>query len=222
MTAERLIRLLQQPGQLALISYEELKTLVLAYPFSPHLRQLLLLKAQQTGHHEYERNLAAAAAHSIDRSFLYHLIVPVPVVEKTAIREEILELKPIATLMRDLEAIAPVEKNIEPVAETAAVEVPQPVAPPAPARNFGSWVGQFNLPVLPPAPPPPPPSAPSNAAVMAQKSVEENREVLSETLAKIMARQGHHEKAISMYERLMVAYPEKSAIFAAAIEELKK
>ena len=106
MTAERLIRLMQHPDQLDLIPYEELKTLVLAYPYSHHLRQILLLKSQQIQHHELERNLSAAAAHSLDRGLLFKRVVPSRIRQQV----EVLELKPIETVLRTLEAIAPVER----------------------------------------------------------------------------------------------------------------
>ena len=57
---------------------------------------------------------------------------------------------------------------------------------------------------------------------LATKSVEENHSVASETLAILLARQGHTDKAIEMYERLRLLFPEKSAYFAARIENLKK
>ena len=281
MTAERLIRLLQHPEQLERIPYEELKTLVLAYPYAHHLRQLLLFKSQQIQHHETERNLAAAAAYSLDRGLLFKHCTPNMVRQQV----EVLELKPIETVLRNLEAIAPVERKemvAPPPAETTQIndnqeikitpppiDVPAPVfeippitppespvaeapetvvaAPPtvvvsAPLPSFSVWVTQFNLPPIPPRPYKPTPIAAddddqaeeevykppvavrekSMAQQLAEKSVSEKEEVVSETLAKLMARQGHREKAISMYERLIVANPEKSAIFAAAIQELKK
>lgn len=58
-------------------------------------------------------------------------------------------------------------------------------------------------------------------AKIAQQSLLEQDEVISETLAAILARQGQKEKAIKMYERLILQFPKKSAFFAAQINKLK-
>jgi hypothetical protein len=60
------------------------------------------------------------------------------------------------------------------------------------------------------------------AQVLAEKSVAENQSVISETLARLLVQQGYKEKAINMYQRLSLAFPEKSAYFAAEIDKLKK
>lgn len=57
---------------------------------------------------------------------------------------------------------------------------------------------------------------------VARKSLEENAEIVSETLAEILAGQGQNEKAIQMYERLSLIFPKKKAFFAQQIQNLKK
>ncbi len=46
-------------------------------------------------------------------------------------------------------------------------------------------------------------------------------EVISETLANILAKQGHLEKAVEMYQKLILKFPEKSSYFAALIKKIK-
>ncbi len=60
--------------------------------------------------------------------------------------------------------------------------------------------------------------SPTNAAKM---SIVDSEEFVTETLAKIYANQGNKEKAISVYKKLMLKYPEKKTYFAALIEKLK-
>lgn len=60
------------------------------------------------------------------------------------------------------------------------------------------------------------------ADVKAKESLFENEELVTETLAKIYALQGNINKAIRAYEILSLKFPQKSAYFAALIQELKK
>jgi len=61
-----------------------------------------------------------------------------------------------------------------------------------------------------------------NPVNMAKKSVQESDEFVTETLARIYAKQGNHHKAIRAYQKLSLKFPEKTAYFAALIEELKR
>ena len=54
-----------------------------------------------------------------------------------------------------------------------------------------------------------------------ERREHESLEFCTETLAQIYAEQGYYDHAIHIYEKLILAYPEKNAYFAALIEKLK-
>lgn len=56
---------------------------------------------------------------------------------------------------------------------------------------------------------------------MAKQSAEESEEIVSETLANIYTKQGLYKKAVQMYEKLGLHYPEKFTYFASLIEQIK-
>ncbi|MCB9328323.1 MAG: hypothetical protein H6572_06510 [Lewinellaceae bacterium] len=56
---------------------------------------------------------------------------------------------------------------------------------------------------------------------LAKQSVEKRKSVISENLAELLLVQGHYNQAIEMYNQLSLVFPEKSAYFAAKINEIK-
>ncbi len=272
LTQERFFQIVDAPDILRRITYEELKTLALAYPYAHNLRCLLAVKARQIDHPDLARNLATAAAYSLDRTRLFLLVAPQVIAPQQVLApEEVLELKPIETVKRELEALAPVareeksaaapmasESLAPPVYEENFIAEPTPSEPlevekPAPQtplthQAFSEWVSHFQPPVLEASPAKPisekmvsplpatdfleeeadepadkeSPKTSGLAQQLAERSVAENQDVISETLAKLYAKQGYRDKSAQMYARLALLFPDKSAYFAAEIDKLKK
>ncbi len=88
------------------LSYEELKTIVLEYPYSPNLHLLLLLKSKLDNHKDYDKNLAMAATYSINRDYLFRLLQnpELEFVESQQVlkEEDVLELKELSSLEKEL------------------------------------------------------------------------------------------------------------------------
>lgn len=60
-----------------------------------------------------------------------------------------------------------------------------------------------------------------NPVNMAKQSVEEDDELVTETLANVYYKQGHYKKAIRAYEKLCLIYPHKMTYFASLIQKIK-
>jgi hypothetical protein len=74
MTNEQLTAYLQDESYIYTLSYEELKTLVVQYPYASNLRVLLLKKSYVEQNKDYDRNLQMASTYATNRKHLYKLI----------------------------------------------------------------------------------------------------------------------------------------------------
>lgn len=96
MSQEQLTAYLQDESYLFSLSYEELKTLVMQYPYATNLRVLLLKKSYIEQNKDYERNLQTLATYTTNRKFLYKLVQQLRAIEapseNVVLGEESLEL----------------------------------------------------------------------------------------------------------------------------------
>ncbi|MDP4291388.1 MAG: hypothetical protein Q8908_09940, partial [Bacteroidota bacterium] len=61
-----------------------------------------------------------------------------------------------------------------------------------------------------------------NPVNLASRSLVENEDFYTETYASICLKQGNVAKAMKIYEKLSLKYPEKSSYFAGLIDNIKK
>jgi hypothetical protein len=109
MNLENFAEYLKYPSRLYQLPYEELKSLTLQYPYCANFHLLLLIKSKLEGHPELEKNLARAAAYSVDRSYLRKLMQEEQLLpadsQITVGEDEILELKDLFSFDTELEKI---------------------------------------------------------------------------------------------------------------------
>lgn len=118
MTNEQLTTYLQDESYLYSVSYEELKTLVMQYPYSANLRILLLKKSYLDKHKDYDRNLQMSATYTTNRKHLYKTIKRLKsfkfVPQNVILGEEYLELTELSNIERLL-----AERQVSQAVQTA-------------------------------------------------------------------------------------------------------
>ncbi len=121
MNLENFHEFLKEPANLHRVSYQELKSLVAAYPYSTNLRILLLLKSKLDKHPELSRNLSLAATYTADRSLLYKIMHDPTL---AILAQEVIEQEDVLELM-DLEKVEAIMSKEQPIEEVAK-EMPLP------------------------------------------------------------------------------------------------
>jgi hypothetical protein len=116
MNNDQLTAYLQDESYLYTLSYEELKTLVVQYPYAANLRILLLKKSHLDQNKDYDRHLQMAAAYSTNRRFLYKLVKKLKtlqaVPENVILAEDYLELTELSNIEKILSTRQPTEAFI--------------------------------------------------------------------------------------------------------------
>lgn len=218
MNIDLFITCIENPLRLRMVSYQELKTLVHHFPYAANLRQMLWEKSQLENHLENEKNLQIAALYSIDRKHLG---------KKSDLLYSFLENGRTETSM-------PTESQPPPPYFQLA-QTEKNILIPTSKDFFSSWNESVGTPFASKNRATPKKSPPEHlpvsinhfrnsaqeASVQAERSIQENSMPVSETYAKILVQQNQIDRAIEVYEQLILIFPKKSALFVAQIENLK-
>lgn len=246
MNPENFVEYIENPSFLHQLNYEELKQLILQYPYNANLRYLLVKKSQMENRGDYERNLRNAAVHGPDRKRLFELLKEellieerlelkqlneISLFEPTNKEEIILEIpkkEPLEVFPNvflndttsfqairddeDEELTLPIESLLKDkeqnLTSSSEQSLPEESLEPLHRSKFSTWKQRYAVPNaskltirnL---------SKEENAARLAENSLEESEAIASETLANILTHQDQNEKAIEVYEKLALHFPEK-------------
>jgi len=235
----KLTRLLEHPETIDNQDVIELEAFVRMYPYFTAGQVLLAIGMGRCGHERTTQQLRIAAAMAPNRNVLRKLCTMLPdeyvVTAENANQTEIIPEKTILIPEIDLggtsedlnrevalleekkktldELMAIIEKKISEL-EKEKSEAKKEEKKLSKAEIIDKFIAEN-----------PSISRPKqeffNPISAAQESVIDQENIVSETLAIIYEKQGYFEKAISIYEKLKLKYPEKSIIFAGQINALK-
>ena len=211
--------------EVSALTLAELEQLLDEYPWFTLARKEYVRRRRSFGEEELREAAARAGIYLLSRSeFLAEITGRQPKAEVREVRE------------------APVAVQAEPVVAPAPVEQPAPAPVPAaepapePRRKVyvvgGDYVGKEDFKALGEAGDEIDSKLAFNPITATREGIStaeapataapaacENSDPASETLAHIYADQGLYDRAIAVYEKLILLYPEKSAYFAALIEK---
>jgi hypothetical protein len=240
MNRQRFEHFLRFPGELSPGDTADLGALIHSFPYCQTL-YLMLARAYAGDESVYfQEHLRMAAAHAIDRKRLKQLILDYPpqsspsyASAEPAINEPPdpdavqVDLDHFHQLIADLEqtfTALQLQKTRGRGPYDIEKEFPGDESQPVYGRSEGAGEGEERITERSAgdeSPRQPSRSSFFDPVDAARKSVMEHDDIATETLARIYVEQGHLQRAIKIYQQLILKFPEKSRYFAAQIKNLE-
>lgn len=197
MQKEKLYNLIENPGLMDPETLDEIKALTQKYPWFQSAWLLYLKNLQITNNPDLTAELKKAAPLVADRKQLFHILNPD--YEKGT-----------RNLDFEHQQAAPSEYRMEDPGETmSGNSLIDKFLSAQPGSLKRGKTPQENI-------------TENIDNEIIEKSVSENDEIITETLAMIYFEQKKYDKALEAFQKLSLKYPEKSIYFASRIEEIEK
>jgi len=237
LTHENIVSFIDSPENVEDAQLDILISLVNKYPFSGFLNTLLAKIYNVRNHISYKTQLQRAAITSCDREILYYYIQRDKLLYR--IKDVLEDTNPTEKIKDDSykdEELEVLEKNVLSAAINLSIqqEVTNDVVENKEEKKqkredlsnvqmpLTSWlfssVTKDEVKIVKTAD-----KKPFFSPIETAKlSIVDNEEFVSETLAEIHVKQGNYPKAIKIYDKLILNYPEKKVFFASRIRYIKE
>lgn len=203
MNKQQFSKYLLNPASLDELTVAGLNELLRDFPYCALAHTLLTLNYFKINDIRYDASLKQSAVYAGSRQILRNHL-------------ENLKSTSTAVVLPDEGPIAKTEPAVPDIEKETVPEENPEILPPSKSKT--ELIDEFikNMPVI---------SRPKGTFFdpvdAAKTSITDQENVVSETLAQIYFDQKYFEKAIKIYERLSLKFPEKSSYFAALIEKAK-
>jgi hypothetical protein len=197
----------------------ELEAILREYPWFSYARDVMLCKLAKLGKECFDSGIRSSAAFIVGRERLLkkaHLIFEKNDVEinsnSDCINFDEIKSEADRYIFNEQPIIKKEERKYIPGGDYFSKEDLESFSNNNSFREFGINLQLTKDDVIDPDP---------NVEANDKDSIFDSPEFMTETLAKIYSSQCYYDKALEVYKKLILLYPEKNAYFASLIEEIK-